>query len=122
MCRLSRYQGRAAVRLFSLPSGARFAEHSQNLCKLQSKSYFIGVVMQREEFIPIAVWYTGGKARATMVRPPDADSPVSWKKDLETIKNCGFNTVRCWVDWATAEPQPGEYHFETLDLLMDLAE
>jgi beta-galactosidase GanA len=78
--------------------------------------------MQREEFIPIAVWYTGGKARATMVRPPDEDSQVTWKKDLETIKSCGFNTVRCWVDWATAEPQPGEYHFETLDLLMDLAE
>ena len=57
-----------------------------------------------------------------MVRPPDPDSPVTWKKDLQTIQDCGFNTVRCWVDWATAEPQPGEYHFETLELLMDLAE
>lgn len=78
--------------------------------------------MEREPFIPFAVWYTGGKARATMVRPPEADSPITWKKDLQNIQDCGFNTVRCWVDWATSEPQPGEYHFETLDLLMDLAE
>ena len=78
--------------------------------------------MKREEFIPFAVWYTGGRARATMVRPPESDSPVTWKKDLENISRCGFNTVRCWVDWATAEPQPGDYHFETLDLLMELAE
>ena len=78
--------------------------------------------MSREPFIPIAVWYTGGRARATMVRPPQADSPVSWRKDLENIHACGFNSVRAWVDWATGEPKPGEYHFEALDLLMDLAE
>lgn len=78
--------------------------------------------MERDEFIPVAVWYTGGRVRATMVQPPEPGSRVSWKKDLQTIKDCGFNTVRCWVDWATAEPQNGEYHFETLDLLMDLAE
>lgn len=75
-----------------------------------------------EPYIPIAVWYTGGRARATMVRPPDADSPQAWRHDLEQIKASGFNTVRCWVDWASGEPQPGEYHFETLDLLMDLTE
>ena len=78
--------------------------------------------MEREPFIPFAVWYTGGKARATMVRPPEPDSPIAWKKDLQAIRDCGFNTVRCWTDWATSEPRPGEYHFETLDLLMDLAE
>lgn len=75
-----------------------------------------------QDYVPIAVWYTGGRARATMVRPPDADSPRTWRKDLEAIKACGFNTVRCWVDWASGEPRPGEYHFETLDLLMDLTE
>ncbi|HZQ07361.1 MAG TPA: beta-galactosidase [Anaerolineae bacterium] len=78
--------------------------------------------MQREPFIPFAVWYTGGRARATMVRPPDSNSRTEWKKDLENIRDCGFNTVRCWVDWASGEPQPNEFHFETLDLLMDLAE
>ncbi|MCS7220428.1 MAG: beta-galactosidase [Anaerolineae bacterium] len=78
--------------------------------------------MPLEPFIPFAVWYTGGRTRATMVRPPDADAPQSWKKDLETIRDCGFNAVRCWVDWASGEPQPGDYHFEALDLLMSLAE
>ena len=78
--------------------------------------------MKRDEFIPFAVWYTGGRARATMVRPPEPDSPTAWKADLQHIYDCGFNTVRCWVDWASAEPQPGDYHFETLDLLMKLAE
>ena len=81
-----------------------------------------GATMTQEPFLPIAVWYTGGNARATMVRPPGADSPVKWKQDLQTIKDCGFNAVRCWVDWASGEPAPGEYHFETLDLLMDLSE
>lgn len=78
--------------------------------------------MPLEPFIPFAVWYTGGRTRATMVRPPDADAPRSWKRDLEAIRNCGFNTVRCWVDWASGEPQPGDYRFEALDLLMTLAE
>ncbi|MCS6827916.1 MAG: beta-galactosidase [Caldilinea sp.] len=78
--------------------------------------------MPNEPFLPIAVWYTGGRTRATMVRPPDADSPRTWKRDLEAIKACGFNTVRCWVDWAGAEPQPGDYRFDALDLLMDLTE
>lgn len=78
--------------------------------------------MPQDSFLPIAVWYTGGRARATMVRPPEPDSPVTWRQDLQNIRDCGFNSVRCWVDWATGEPRPGEYHFETLDLLMDLAE
>jgi beta-galactosidase len=56
-----------------------------------------------------------------MVRPPEENARENWKKDLENISRCGFNTVRCWVDWATAEPQAGDYHFETLDLLMELA-
>ena len=75
-----------------------------------------------ERFIPIAAWYTGGRTRATMVRPPRPGDRERWKHDLQNIAGCGFNAVRCWVDWATGEPQPGDYHFEALDLLMDLAE
>ena len=78
--------------------------------------------MTREPFIPFAVWYTGGRTRATMVRPPETDSPTTWKQDLTNIRDCGFNTVRCWVDWASGEPRRGEYHFETLDLLLSLSE
>ncbi len=75
-----------------------------------------------ESFFPVAVWYGGGKARAPMLEPVDAASAERWGKDLEQIKSVGFNTVKCWVDWATAEPTPGDFKFENLDLLMRLAE
>ncbi|PYV13141.1 MAG: hypothetical protein DMG21_21750 [Acidobacteria bacterium] len=73
-------------------------------------------------FFPVAVWYGGGKARAPMLEPVDGKSEERWGKDLDTIKSLGFNTVKCWVDWATAESRPGEFHFENLDMLLRLAE
>ena len=81
-----------------------------------------GAVKVDKDFIPIAAWYNGGRTRATMVRLPGPDAPREWRKDLQCIVDCGFNAVRCWVDWATAEPEPSDYHFETVDLLLDLAE
>src|SRR5439155_15429924 len=75
-----------------------------------------------KDFFPVAVWYGGGKARAPMLEPLDGTSAARWGKDLDQIKAVGFNTVKCWVDWATAEPRPGEFHFENLGLLMRLAE
>ncbi len=57
-----------------------------------------------------------------MLERVDATSAERWGKDLDQIKALGFNTVKCWVDWATAEPAPGEYRFENLDLLLKLAE
>jgi beta-galactosidase len=73
-------------------------------------------------FFPVAVWYGGGKARAPMLEPVDASSSVRWGKDLDQIKAVGFNTVKCWVDWATAEPKPGQFDFENLNLLLRLAQ
>lgn len=75
-----------------------------------------------KQYMPVAAWYTGGRTRATMVRPPGPADRETWKKDVQNIAGCGFNTVRCWVDWASGEPQPGDYHFEAVDLLMELAE
>jgi beta-galactosidase len=75
-----------------------------------------------DAFYPVAVWYGGGKARAPMLERVDATSAARWGRDLDAIKGVGFNTVKCWVDWATAEPKPGEFHFENLNLLMRLAE
>ncbi|HXX23826.1 MAG TPA: beta-galactosidase [Terriglobia bacterium] len=75
-----------------------------------------------DSFYPVAVWYGGGKARAPMLERVDAGSPRRWGKDLDQIKAVGFNTVKCWVDWATAEPKPGEFDFQNLDLLMRLAQ
>lgn len=73
-------------------------------------------------FFPVAVWYSGGKARAPMLEPVTADSPTEWSKDLDKIKGLGFNTVRTWVEWNVGEPREGEYHLENLDLLLRLAE
>ncbi|MGO8734956.1 MAG: beta-galactosidase [Terriglobia bacterium] len=75
-----------------------------------------------DSFYPVAVWYGGGKARAPMLEHVDAGSPERWGKDLDQIKAVGFNTVKCWVDWATAEPKPEEFNFQNLDLLMRLAQ
>jgi beta-galactosidase len=57
-----------------------------------------------------------------MLEPVDASSAERWGRDLDQIKGVGFNTVKCWVDWATAESKPGEFDFQNLDLLMRLAQ
>jgi len=74
-----------------------------------------------DRFLPVAVWYGGGKARAPMLEADPQSRKEAWRADLRQIKAAGFNTVRCWIDWASAEPSEGEYHFETLDVLTDLA-
>ncbi len=74
-----------------------------------------------ENFFPVAIWYTGGKVRAPMIEPVTASSRSEWKKDLEQIKKLGFNTVRCWVEWAYNEKEEGKYDFSSLQLLTDLA-
>jgi beta-galactosidase len=56
-----------------------------------------------------------------MLEPDPASRKEAWRGDLQQIKALGFNTVRCWIDWASAAPKEGEYNFETLDILTDLA-
>ena len=75
-----------------------------------------------QPLFPVAVWYGGGTARAPRLESLDSTSAERWGRDLDQIKSVGFNTVKCWVDWATAEPKPGEFHFENLDLLLRLAQ
>ena len=70
----------------------------------------------------MAVWYGGGKARAPMLEADPRAKKEVWRRDLRQIKALGFNTVRCWIDWASGEPAPGEYRFDTLDVLLELAE
>ncbi|MFZ0516384.1 MAG: beta-galactosidase [Acidobacteriaceae bacterium] len=72
-------------------------------------------------FFPMAVWYSGGKARAPMLGPVDANSAQQWGQDLDQIKRVGFNTVKTWIDWSTAEPAPGDFDFKNLNLLLQLA-
>jgi beta-galactosidase len=73
-------------------------------------------------FFPVAVWYSGGKARAPMLETITPESASQWKQDLDKIKSLGFNTVRTWVEWNVGEPQEGRYHLENLDLLLKLAQ
>src|SRR4051794_41803158 len=75
-----------------------------------------------EPFVPIGVWYGGGTARAPMVVREPAKEREAWKRDLATIKSLGFNSVKTWVDWASAEPDRGHYRFDALQQLMSLAD
>src|SRR6266550_4543162 len=74
-----------------------------------------------EPFVPIGVWYGGGTARAPMVVRDPAKEREAWKRDLAAIKALGFNSVKTWVDWASAEPERGHYRFDALNQLMSLA-
>src|SRR5581483_6072752 len=44
------------------------------------------------------------------------------RADVQKIRQLGFNTVRCWVDWSSAEPQPGHYDFRHTRQMLELAE
>ena len=73
-------------------------------------------------YFPMAVWYGGGKARAPMLERDARSKKETWRKDVEQIKALGFNTVRAWIDWASGQPVEPTYDFETLDVLLELAE
>lgn len=75
-----------------------------------------------KDFFPFSVWYSGGTARAPMLSEITSVSAEEWRKDLQQIKDLGFNTVRTWVEWSTCEPERGKYNFANLRLLMNLAE
>lgn len=77
---------------------------------------------ETQRFLPVAVWYGGGKARAPMLERDARSKKELWRADIRQIKALGFNTVRSWIDWASGEPAEGEYDFETLDVLLELAE
>lgn len=73
------------------------------------------------DFFPMAVWYGGGKARAPMLEPDPALKKEIWRHDLQQIRKLGFNTVRCWIDWASGEPAENVFRFDTIDVLLSLA-
>jgi len=75
-----------------------------------------------EPIFPMAVWYGGGKARAPMLEADPRAKKEEWRRDLKQIRALGFNTVRCWLDWASGEPARGVYRFDTLDVILELAE
>jgi beta-galactosidase len=70
---------------------------------------------------PVSVWYAGGKARAPMLETVTGESPALWLKDLEQIRNLGFNTVRTWIEWTACEKTEGKFDFSALETVCDLA-
>jgi beta-galactosidase len=115
----------AALRIFlsallvflSLPSAPLLAQDSANrAARQQARS------RGAEAFLPFAVWYGGGKARAPMLEAEPEKQRAAWRADLQKIKDLGFNSVRCWVDWNTAEPEPGKYDFRHINQILQLAE
>lgn len=77
---------------------------------------------QTADFFPVAVWYGGGKARAPMLEPNARAKKELWRKDVQQIRALGFNSIRAWIDWASGQPAENNYNFETLDVLLELAE
>src|SRR6185295_949300 len=73
-------------------------------------------------FVPIGVWYGGGTTRAPMVSRNPAPEREAWRRDLAAIHSLGFNSIKTWVDWASAEPDRGRYRFDALDQLLTLAD
>lgn len=70
----------------------------------------------------MSVWYGGGKARAPMLERDPLSKADLWRKELAKIRELGFNTVRCWIDWATGEPEEARYNFDTIGVILKLAE
>ncbi|HEY8512859.1 MAG TPA: beta-galactosidase, partial [Cyclobacteriaceae bacterium] len=68
----------------------------------------------KDDFFPFSVWYSGGKARATMLSTVTPQSKEEWRKDVQQIKALGFNSVKTWVEWSHCEPRKGQYNFENL--------
>jgi beta-galactosidase len=73
------------------------------------------------DFFPFSVWYSGGKARAPMLSAMTPQSREEWRRDLQQIRDLGFNTVRTWVEWAAAEPRRGDIKLDNLQLLLEVA-
>lgn len=62
------------------------------------------------DFFPLAVWYGASRSRAPMMSRTKLNHEEI-TKDLTNISNLGFNTVKYWIDWATSEPEPGNFNF-----------
>lgn len=85
-------------------------------------AFFFCLSAMGADFFPVSVWYGGGKARPPMLESGARGKKEIWRNDIRQIKALGFNTVRTWIDWATGEPREGQFQFENLDVILELAE
>lgn len=47
--------------------------------------------------------------------------PDQWKRDMENMKNLGFNTIRAWLVWNCLERRQGEIDTEYISRFLDCA-
>ena len=73
-------------------------------------------------FVPIGVWYGGGTVRAPMVARDPAPRAGRVAHAICKRSIAGFNSIKTWVDWASAEPARGSFRFDALDQLLSLAD
>ncbi len=57
---------------------------------------------------------------AQYYRPPNPPRS-DWSRDLARMREHGFNTVKLWCCWNWMNPRPGQFDFDDIDELMDLA-
>lgn len=78
--------------------------------------------MKTKDFFPVSVWYGANRARAPMINPIQEKDLAKLRSDLQVIKKSGFNAVRFWYDWFTAEPKPGVWNFGEIDTLLSITD
>lgn len=70
----------------------------------------------------LGVWYGGGRYRApSLSRDPKSERSL-WETDLKNISSLGFNSIKVWIDWATAERTEGNFDFSVLDQILEIIE
>jgi len=47
--------------------------------------------------------------------------PQDWERDIKQFKELGFNSIKFWVQWRWNNPKEGQYYFDDIDKLMDIA-
>lgn len=73
-----------------------------------------------DTFFPVSVWYGPDRSRAPMVGK--IKSMRDTETEIERIKSLGFNSIRFWYDWATAERKPDKWDFSTIDALLTITD
>ncbi|MGB9857906.1 MAG: beta-galactosidase [Dictyoglomaceae bacterium] len=57
-----------------------------------------------------------------MILPIENKDIPQIRRELEGIKSLGFNSVRFWYDWASAEPEPNKWNFKEIDILLSITD
>ena len=47
--------------------------------------------------------------------------PDQWERDMENMKNHGFNTIRAWMVWSHIEKAEGEIDYDYISSFLNCA-